>query len=191
MTHESYGQFCPVAMAAEMLCTRWTIVVIREMVAGSTRFGDLRRGVPRMSATLLSQRLKDLEAAGIVSRISMPDQDGIFEYRLTEAGLDPTPLPPSRTVVQFRYPVLPLGKRNWWLIVEPSADVDLCSTDPGLDVDLWVTTDLKTMTSIWMGLIRVEDARSKITFDGNKAIARTMQNWLGLSPFAAQAKLVN
>ena len=49
MTIGSYRQFCPVAMAAEILCTRWTIVLLREMFAGSTRFNELRRGVPRMS----------------------------------------------------------------------------------------------------------------------------------------------
>jgi len=48
MTQGSYKQFCPVAMAAEILCTRWTVVLLREFIAGSTRFNDLRRGVPRM-----------------------------------------------------------------------------------------------------------------------------------------------
>ena len=60
MAQGSYKQFCPVAMAAEILCTRWTVVLLREFVAGSTRFNDLRRGVPRMSPALLSQRLKEL-----------------------------------------------------------------------------------------------------------------------------------
>ena len=82
MTVGSYKQFCPVAMAAEVLCTRWTIVVLRELVAGSTRFNELRRGVPRMSPALLSQRLKDLEAAGIVAREAVASDPGIFEYRL-------------------------------------------------------------------------------------------------------------
>ncbi len=61
----SYKQFCPVAMAAEILGTRWTLVLLRELVAGSTRFNEFRRGVPRMSPALLSKRLKDLEAAGL------------------------------------------------------------------------------------------------------------------------------
>src|ERR1700732_2670318 len=68
MTTASYQQFCPVAMAAEILCTRWTVVVLREMVAGSTRFNELRRGVPRMSPAVLSLRLKELETVGIVAR---------------------------------------------------------------------------------------------------------------------------
>src|SRR4051794_17905509 len=88
MTHGSYQQFCPVAMAAEILCTRWTIVLVRELCAGSTRFNDLRRGLPRMSPGLLSQRLKDLEAAGVVRRAPSPKDPGVQEYHLTESGRD-------------------------------------------------------------------------------------------------------
>ncbi|MGV8989546.1 MAG: winged helix-turn-helix transcriptional regulator [Cypionkella sp.] len=230
MTLGSYGQFCPVAMAAETLCTRWTMVVVREMVAGSTRFNDLRRGVPRMSPSLLSQRLKELEAAGIVTRTPIAEEPGVQEYRLTEAGrdlqavveafglwgqkwietqatlknldpsllmwdmrrnLDPRPLPKRRTVVSFSYPELTEARRNWWLVVDPTAEIDLCSADPGFDVDLWVTTDLRTMTAIWMGLTRVEDVRDRLHLDGDPALARTIQTWLGLSPFSSQPKLVH
>jgi DNA-binding HxlR family transcriptional regulator len=63
----NYGQFCPVAMAAEIVCSKWTPLVLRELLSGSTRFNDLRRGVPRMSPTLLSKRLKELEEAGVIS----------------------------------------------------------------------------------------------------------------------------
>src|SRR5205823_9703614 len=86
MAEGSYRQFCPVAMAAEVLCTRWTVVLLRELVAGSTRFNDLRRGVPRMSPALLSKRLKDLEETGIVKRVPSRAEPGIFEYHLTAAG---------------------------------------------------------------------------------------------------------
>lgn len=79
-----YGQFCPVAMASEVLCTRWTTLIVRELLCGTTRFNDLRRGVPRMSPALLSKRLKDLERAGVVR--SQRSQGGVPEYRLTEAG---------------------------------------------------------------------------------------------------------
>src|SRR5947209_5856594 len=84
----SYNQFCPVAMAAEILCTRWTIVLLRELVAGSTRFNELRRGVPRMSPALLSKRLKDLEAARLVRRSPIANDPGLYEYTLTESGRD-------------------------------------------------------------------------------------------------------
>ena len=86
MTQGSYKQFCPVAMAAEVLCTRWTVVLLRELVAGSTRFNDLRRGVPRMSPALLSKRLKDLEEAGVVVRVASRSEPGVLEYHLTPAG---------------------------------------------------------------------------------------------------------
>lgn len=92
MTQASYKQFCPVAMAAEVLCTRWTIVLLRELIAGSTRFNDLRRGVPRMSPALLSDRLKLLEEAGILRRIASKAAPGASEYRLTQAGLDLRPV---------------------------------------------------------------------------------------------------
>jgi DNA-binding HxlR family transcriptional regulator len=62
-----YGQFCPVSMASEILCSRWTTLVVRELLCGSTRFNDLRRGVPKMSPALLSKRLKELQRAGIVT----------------------------------------------------------------------------------------------------------------------------
>src|SRR3979409_1488094 len=86
MSKGGYNQFCPVAMASEVLCTRWTLVLVRELIAGSTRFNDLRRGVPRMSPALLSQRLKELEAAGVVIRPPSKDEPQAHEYRLTQAG---------------------------------------------------------------------------------------------------------
>src|SRR5689334_8235289 len=88
MAEGSYRQFCPVAMAAEVLCTRWTVILLRELVAGSTRFNELRRGVPRMSPALLSKRLKDLEAAGILTRTQAQGDQDLREYRLTPAGRD-------------------------------------------------------------------------------------------------------
>ena len=81
-----YGQFCPVSMAAEIFCSRWTPLILRELLAGTSRFNDLRRGMPRMSPALLSKRLKELEKAGIVSVVR--GKGGAVEYRLTSAGED-------------------------------------------------------------------------------------------------------
>ncbi len=228
MTQGSYKQFCPVAMAAEILCTRWTVVLLRELIAGSTRFNELRRGVPRMSPALLSQRLKDLEAAGILARSA--SEPGVSEYRLTAAGrelkpiieafgiwgqrrveaelslrhldvqllmwdmrrnLNTTPMPKRRSVVRFIYPGLSAAQRAWWLIVEPKKDVDLCSVDPGFDVDLYVSVDLRTMTAIWMGLdtVRAAISNRRMILTGDQRLAGAMQVWLGLSPFAKEQKL--
>lgn len=85
MRSKGYGQFCPVSIAAEVLTERWTLLVLREMLSGSTRFNDLHRGVPLMSASLLSQRLRDLEFAGLIEREPLPTGKG-FSYHLTESG---------------------------------------------------------------------------------------------------------
>ena len=85
-----YGQFCPVSMASEILCSRWTTLVVRELLCGSTRFNDLRRGVPKMSPALLSKRLKELQQAGIVTVSRKPN--GLADYRLSEAGEELRPL---------------------------------------------------------------------------------------------------
>ena len=77
------------AKAAEILCERWTLVVVRELSAGSHHFNDLRRGVPLMSPTLLSRRLKQLEGDGVVNRVS--DSNGV-SYTLTAAGAELAPL---------------------------------------------------------------------------------------------------
>jgi DNA-binding HxlR family transcriptional regulator len=224
-----YGQFCPVAMAAEILCTRWTALVIREMLCGTTRFNDLRRGVPRMSPSLLSKRLKELEEAGVVR--AAPAASGVVEYRLTEAGeelrpiimgigfwgqkwvesrsslrnldpsllmwdmrrnLRPEPLPPRRCTIQFLYPELNDARRNWWLVVD-GGTVDLCGFDPGFEVDLLVTASLRSMTAIWMGLAPVgqEVAAGRVQIDGDPAVARSMQQWLGLSVFAPGERRVS
>jgi DNA-binding HxlR family transcriptional regulator len=80
-----YGQFCPLAKASEIVAERWTLLIIRELLAGSTRFNDLRRGVPLMSPALLSQRLQQLVRDGIVER-RRANGAGAHDYRLTEAG---------------------------------------------------------------------------------------------------------
>src|SRR5262249_938996 len=68
--------------------TRWTLLLVRELLAGSKRFNELRRGVQRMSPALLSKRLKDLEAAGIVTRSKVTGESELFEYQLTKPGLE-------------------------------------------------------------------------------------------------------
>jgi len=79
----TYGQFCPVAKAMELLDERWTLLVVRELLSGSSHFNDLRRGVPKMSPALLSKRLKSLTRAGIVERAEI---DGRTSYSLTPSG---------------------------------------------------------------------------------------------------------
>ena len=231
MSEGSYSQFCPVAMAAELICSRWTLVLLRELVAGSTRFNELRRGVPRMSPALLSKRLKELEAAGVVSRSKVPGEAGVYDYRLTDAGrdlkpvveavgvwgqqwieteaslsnldpnllmwdmrrnIDPRPLPRRRSVIQVIFNDQRESQRNWWLLVTPDEEADLCSVDPGFDVDLYLATDLRTMTEIWMGYSTIARAKEagKLTVTGDRRLDAHLAKWLRLSSFAKVDKLV-
>ena len=86
---DGYGQFCTVARGAEILCERWTPLVVRELLCGSRRFNDLHRGVPRMSTSLLARRLQTLEGAGVVRRVAVGK---VWEYGLTPAGEELRPI---------------------------------------------------------------------------------------------------
>ena len=86
---KGYGQFCPIAKAAEVLGERWTHLVVRELGAGSDTFNDLRKGVPLMSPSLLSARLKSLERNGIITR---KEKQGAVRYSLTKAGEELLPI---------------------------------------------------------------------------------------------------
>jgi len=82
---KGYGQFCPVAVASEIFAERWTPLILRELIGGSHRFNDIRQGVPLISRTLLAQRLRELEDAGVVQSQPLPSGRG-RQYQLTPAG---------------------------------------------------------------------------------------------------------
>ncbi|MFP4537861.1 MAG: winged helix-turn-helix transcriptional regulator [Dichotomicrobium sp.] len=217
----TYGQFCPVAKAAEILATRWTPLILREMICGSSRFNEIHRGVPLMPRALLSKRLKELQAAGVVER-RPPDGTSNAGYRLTPAGEELRPiiismgvwgqrwvesaadgpdwdagvlmwdmrrridtglLGDDRTVLQFQYRDAPDEMRLWWLLIEAGA-VDLCVSEPGFDVDLYVLTDVRTMARVWIGkdsLARALDEED-IVLHGDSEICRSFSQMLQLSP---------
>ncbi len=127
----------------------------------------------------------------VESSLSLKNLDPSLLMWDMRRNLNPDPLPDRRTVVQFLYHDLPSTKRDWWLVIDPAGDVDLCWADPGFEVDLFVSTDLHTMTAIWMGLTSVAAESEKFEFTGPKEISSTIQTWLGLSPFAVQRKLVS
>jgi DNA-binding HxlR family transcriptional regulator len=83
-----YGQFCSIARALDLLGERWTLLIVRELLCGSRRFGEVQRGIPRISRTMLSARLRELIDAGVVAR-----DDGASgpTYRLTAAGAELAP----------------------------------------------------------------------------------------------------
>lgn len=111
--HTGYGQYCPLSMAVDIIGNRWTILILRQLLIGSTGFNQIRRGVPLISRTLLAQRLKALCAAGLVSR-SSAGAGRTATYRLTEAGVALGPVV---------HAIASWGQE--WIDVEPSIeDID-------------------------------------------------------------------
>jgi DNA-binding HxlR family transcriptional regulator len=225
MTDTSYKQFCPIAMASEIIATRWTLLLLRELFMGSERFNDLRRGLPAMSPALLSKRLKELEEAGIVTRTPAPRDRDVHLYHLTEAGqalrpiveavgawgktwvsskatlqnldsnllmwdihrnINIDPLPRVRTVISFLFSDQKGARGTYWLVVEPDEGVDLCLVDPGFEVDLYVSTDLHTLTAVWQGYASFTSSmcNDKLVLTGDRQLADTFMTWMKLSPFA-------
>lgn len=80
---KTYGQFCSMARALDLLGERWTLLIVRELLCGSRRFGEVQRGIPRISRTMLSARFRELSDAGVIERL---DEATGPAYRLTTAG---------------------------------------------------------------------------------------------------------
>jgi hypothetical protein len=104
-------------------------------------------------------------------------------------NLRPAPMPSRRVTVEFHYPELSETESRYWLIVAPGAPVDLCSLDPGHEIDLLVTADLRTMTSAWMGMsdFEVELREGRIELEGDPVLSATFTRWIGRSGLANDA----
>lgn len=176
----TYGQYCPVARGAEVFADRWTPLVVRELGLGAHRFNEIRRGLPGISRSLLSGRLRRLEREGIVERC-----DG--DYGLTEAGraleqvvdalgrwgarhsfgeprreeLDAALLlwwmhrridfeRVPEERVTLRFRFRQGKRRVLWLVLERD-ECSVCLTDPGFEVDLRVEADLEAFYEVWLG----------------------------------------
>ena len=218
---KGYGQFCPIAKASEVLGERWTNLVIRELGAGSETFNDLRKGLPLMSPSLLSSRLKALESRGIVDR---KEKDGHVRYNLTKAGdeliniiwqlgtwghrwvrsdlskedLDPSVLvwdihrtidtgffKEERVVIKLEFTDYTSKFRYWWLVVK-EGDVDVCMKDQGFNVDLTISSDLKTLTAVWIGDTTImKTIREKsVVVTGSSHLKKNIAVWLGTNFYA-------
>ena len=97
-----YGQFCPVAKSAEILGNTWSLLIVRELLLGSSRFSQLQKGMPRISPTVLNTRLKELEASGVIAKRPISGQRG-HDYRLTPAGKELSAVVESLAVWGMRW----------------------------------------------------------------------------------------
>ena len=223
MPKSLYPLFCPVAMASEIIEPGWTMLVLCEMWNGSTRFNQIQRGVPGMSATLLSKRLKEMESKGLVrksgqhggnaeyfttpiadelepvirqlgqwahtnirSEVSLQRLDARLLMWSIRRKINRVELPLHKCVIQFTLNDPPNAAANYWLVVKPGIEPDLCYTDPGLNVDLFIVSELRALTSAWMGhsSFEAEIANGNITLIGHDVMARNLTKWLMRSKFA-------
>lgn len=232
MTRPPYGLLCPISRACEILEPRWTIQILNELWNGSTRFNDIRKGVGNISSALLSRRLKEMEALGLVERIE-DKATGTIDYFRTEKSIKLEPamkalgewaqcnieaeialsdanvstimwgvrrridlaeLPRRRAVIRFHFRDDPPPKYpHYWFVVEPGADLpELCSLDPGRDVDLYVETGVVSLGAILMGRssIEREKERGGLFLSGDPGLARSMDRWLRTSAWAALEGIV-
>lgn len=113
MGRRSYAQFCPAARLLDLVGERWTLLVVRELLPGPMRWSDLDEALPGVGPTLLSQRLRDLEAAGYVARRELPPPAARTVYELTPLGHDLEPL------------LLALGRSGVRLLDEPTEEQPL------------------------------------------------------------------
>jgi DNA-binding HxlR family transcriptional regulator len=198
------------------------LLILRELFLGSHRYNEFQRALSRISPSLLTKRLKQLESAGVIVRKVQQGRKG-HDYFLTPAGKQLAPivehlatwgmrwargqlsddeldveflmwdiqrrlqtdmLPDGETVLCFIFDGLPKFN-NWWLVVR-NDEVDLCTENPGKDVDLYLRTSLRSMVEIWNGDIEIKAALRKelVKTQGNTKLAKTIPDWLGICLYA-------
>lgn len=232
MTRRPYGLFCPISLACEILEPRWTIQILTELWNGSTRFNDIRKGLGNISSALLSRRLKEMEALGLVERVA-DKATGTIDYFRTEKSIKLEPvmnalaewaqcnieaeialsgrdvstlmwgvrrmivlaeLPRRRAVIRFHFHDDPPPKcPHFWLVVEPGADMpELCSLDPGRNVDLYIETSIVSLGAIIEGRssIEREKERGGLFLSGDPGLGRSIDRWLRTSVYAALEGIV-
>ena len=217
-----YGQFCPIAKATEIIGEKWTLLIVRELLMGASRFSELERGLGHISPTILTKRLEMLDKYGLVYRRRIEGQRG-YEYLATEPckqllpillalgrwGMEWTrdhlqdndydvellmlylersiqadKLPGAKAVIRFHFTDFD-EMTNWWIVVDGDA-IDVCTSDPGKDVDIYINTTVRTMTEAWMGRTTYRQAKAAGTFEvhGPTALTRNLGVWLSDCVFA-------
>jgi DNA-binding HxlR family transcriptional regulator len=208
-----YAQYCPIVRAVETLGDRWTLLIVRDMLIGATRFNELARGLPGLSRALLSRRLRQLVHAGLVVRtgdgyaLTQAGEDlrplvfGLADWGARHAFGDPRPEELDPEVLMWwmhdRIDTSTLTRRavvqveiadrprKYWLVLEPG-DASVCYTDPGFDIDAVLAADLATLYRMWEGEIELRDAlrAGSIDLTGTRWVVRGLPDWLRLSPVA-------
>ncbi|MFI6223942.1 winged helix-turn-helix transcriptional regulator [Nocardia salmonicida] len=213
-TTAGYGQYCPISRALDVLGERWSLLILRDLYVGTTRFNDLARGLPGLSRSLLAKRLRQFERAGLIEKLGT-------EHLLTEAGSQLEPIlfglgewgarwtfgePQEEELdaallvwwmhTRLDTSMLPGLRqvlhvrftddiRRFWIVVE-AAVASVCETDPGYPVDVTINADVAGLYEVWLGRMPLTHAQhtGRIRFTGPPAITRRMPAVLRLSPVA-------
>ena len=214
------GSLCPAMASADILGDKWTLLLLREMFLGTTRFGGFQKAIPRMSPSILSKRLKTLEAAEIIIRKSAPTGQAA-DYKLTRSGRELGPIIENMAIWGMRWRKrsiaaqdcdvggfmwdfhrtlntqgLPDGETvilvqisdrsdlNTWWVIANGESVDLCPTDPGHEVDVYLTASLANLVALWLGDICVREAvdAEAVFLDGPRHLTNSAQDWMAQSP---------
>jgi len=209
----TYAQYCPIVRAVEVLGDRWTLLIVRDMLVGASRFNEISRGLPGLSRALLSRRLRQLATAGLVERTGdgyaltpagealRPLVFGLADWGARYAFGDPRAEELDREVLMWwmhgRIDTGTLSRRanieirvndrrrTFWLVVEPG-DASVCYTDPGLEVDAVLASDIATLYRVWEGEFGLLDAvrAGTVELTGLRWVVRGLPDWLKLSPVA-------
>lgn len=214
MTTESYGQYCPITRAVEAIGQRWSILILRDLTTGTTRFNDLARGLPGISRTLLSTRLKQLEESGLVEKAG-------GEYHLSDAGRDLEDVLMGlgawgakwllddpredeldseflvwRVHLRLDTSLLPPQRfvlhlrfsddpKQFWIVIDDGVP-SVCTADHGFDVDVSMETDMVTLLRVWLGRepLRPAIAEDRIRLTGRREAIDLVPDLLLLSEAA-------
>ncbi|WP_299193066.1 helix-turn-helix domain-containing protein [uncultured Litoreibacter sp.] len=221
MTTKPYGLYCPTSKACEVLMPRWTIQILGELWGGSSRFNEIRRGLPGISPTLLTKRLKEMQENGLLERVEDPatgkidyirtDKAAELDTVLTELAkwaqchikaeialedrdadllmwnvrrqVDLDELPTRQNVMRFNFTDATSPASTYWLIAKPGETVELCASDPGFDVDLYIETEVTVMTGFYLGRRSFERAVEDGSFfmSGDQRLIKTFRKWFKFS----------
>ncbi len=224
MSNKPYGLLCPITRACEILEPRWTIPILTEILYGTTRFNEIRRSVGNISPGVLSKRLSEMEASGLIERVE-DRANGAVDYIRTEKGISLQPalnalavwaqqnidaeialadtatsplmwtvrkvirvdeLPHKRSVIRFHFSDGNSDFDTYWLLAQRGGLPEMCTNDPGLEVDLYIETTVEAFGGIQMGRTTMEQETERGTFflSGEARLVRTIGQWLPISPHA-------
>lgn len=216
------GSLCPAVKAADMIGDKWILLILRELFLGANRYNEFQRALPRISPTVLSKRLKQMEADGLIIKKTTAGEKAT-EYRLTKCGRELAPLvnymskwglrwarrrmneedldvgcfmwdfhrslntaelPDGETVFSVTFSELDAHKK-WWLVAKADV-VDLCTDDPGKEVDLYIASTLPALAEVWMGDVEVSAAikTDDVMLTGAAYLIQSASQWFPKSRYA-------